>query len=108
MVKREEVSVVFQGTKAGGKVERLFGRDGLDETAIDTCELYVQENGNSVNRTIVTPACEDMGRSNSARNFIEAIEGTAEPLNTPDQALNLMKIIDAIYESARTSAPVKI
>ena len=69
MVKREEVSVVFQGTKAGGKVERLFGRDGLDDTAIDTCELYVQENGNSVNRTIITPACEDMGRSSSAAQF---------------------------------------
>lgn len=108
MIKREEVSVVFQGTKAGGKVERLFGRDGLDETAIDTCELYVQENGNSVNRTIVTPACEDMGRSDSARNFIEAIEGTAAPLNTPDQALNLMKIIDAIYESAASGKPVSI
>jgi predicted dehydrogenase len=108
MVKREEVSVVFQGTKAGGKVERLFGRDGLDETAIDTCELYVQENGNSVNRTIVTPACEDMGRSNSARNFIEAIEGKAAPLNTPDQALNLMKIIDALYQSAESGKPVSI
>ncbi len=108
MVKREEVSVVFQGTKAGGKVERLFGRDGLDETAIDTCELYVQENGNSVNRSIVTPACEDMGRSTSARNFIEAIEGTAEPLNTPDQALRLMKIIDALYHSASTGKPVSI
>ncbi len=108
MVKREEVSVVFQGTGAGGKVERLFGRDGLDETAIDTCELYVQENGNSVNRSIVTPACEDMGRSHSARNFIEAIEGKAEALNTPDQALNLMKIIDALYQSAETGKPISI
>ncbi len=108
MIKREEVSVVFQGTSAGGKVERLFGRDGLDDTAIDTCELYVQENGNSVNRAIVTPACEDMGRINSAANFIEAIEGKAAPLNTPDEALKLMKIIDAIYQSATTAAPVAL
>ncbi len=108
MVKREEVSVVFQGTLAGGKVERLFGRDGLDETAIDTCELYVQENGNSVNRTIVTPACEDMGRSASARNFIEAIAGKAAPLNTPDQALRLMQIIDALYQSAASGKPVSL
>jgi predicted dehydrogenase len=108
MVKREEVSVVFQGTQAGGKVERLFGRDGLDETSIDACELYVQENGNSVNRDIVVPACEDMGRSSSAKNFIEAIEGVAEALNTPAQALCLMKIIDAIYESATTAKPVSI
>jgi predicted dehydrogenase len=108
MIKREEVSVVFQGTKAGGKVERLFGRDGLDETAIDTCELYVQENGNSVNRSIVTPACEDMGRSLSAANFIEAIEGKSAPLNTPEQALRLMQVIDAIYASAQSGKPVSI
>ena len=49
-----------------------------------------------------------MGRSNSARNFIEAIEGKAEPLNTPDQALNLMKIIDALYQSAASGKPVTI
>ena len=106
MVKREEVSVVFQGTGAGGKVERLFGRDGIDPTAIDSCELYVQEGGNSVNRTIVVEECEDMGRIDSAANFIETLEGRAEPLNTPDQALSLMKIIDAIYESARTGQAV--
>jgi predicted dehydrogenase len=108
MVKREEVSVVFQGTKAGGKVERLFGIDGLDNTAIDTCELYVQENGHSVNRSIITPACEDMGRIGSAANFIHAIEGKAAPLNTPEQALRLMQVIDAIYASAKTKKPVSI
>lgn len=108
MVQREEVSVVFQGTAAGGKVERLFGRDGIDSTAIDTCELYVQENGHSVNRTITTPECEDMGRIGSAANFIETIEGRAHPLNTPDEALKLMRIIDAIYESARSGAPVAL
>ena len=108
MVKREEVSVVFQGTGAGGKVERLFGRDGFDETAIDTCELYVQENGNSVNRNIIVPACEDMGRIGSAKNFIEAIEGVAEAYNTPIQALRLMQIIDALYQSADSGAPVSI
>ncbi len=108
MVKREEVSVVFQGTKAGGKMERLFGIDGLDETAIDSCELYVQENGNSVNRDIITEACEDMGRIRSMANFVAVIEGKEEPLNTMDQALKLMKIVDGIYESARTQAPVAL
>jgi predicted dehydrogenase len=101
-------AVVFQGTKAGGKVERLFGIDGLDNTAIDTCELYVQENGNSVNRAIVTPACEDMGRIASAANFIEAIEGRAKPLNTPEQAYRLMQVIDAIYASAKSGKPISL
>ena len=106
MVKREEVSVNFQGSGAGGKVERLFGRDGLDETAIDTCEFYTQQQGKSVNSSIVVEECEDMGRIRSATNFIHALEGKEEPLNTPDQALALMKIIDAIYESASTGKPV--
>lgn len=108
MIKREEASVVFQGTNAGGKVERLFAVDGLDETGIDTCELYTQEQGNSVNRTIVTEACEDMGRIRSATNFVLAIEGKEEPLNTPDQALALMRVIDAAYESANSGKPVAI
>ena len=108
MIKREEVSVVFQGTKAGGKVERLFAVDGLDETAIDTCELYIQEQGNSVNRSIVTEECEDMGRIRSASNFVLAIEGKEEPLNTPNQALSLMRIIDAAYASASSGEPVAI
>ena len=108
MVKREEVSVNFQGTAAGGKVERLFGSDGLDETAIDTCEIYEQVDGKSVNRSIEVEECEDMGRIRSACNFIRTIDGSEEPLNTPDEALSLMQIIDACYESAKTGAPVSI
>lgn len=106
-VKREEVSVVFQGTKAGGKVERLFERDGFDETASDICELYTQENGNSVNRTIITEQSEDMGRIASASNFIHTINGNAQPLNTPEQAHKLMLIIDALYESAKSGRPIE-
>jgi len=108
MVKREEVSVVFQGTGAGGKIERLFGTDGLDETAIDTCEMYVQENGKSVDRTIKVEECEDMGRIRSAQNFVATIAGDEAPLNTPDQALALMQIIDACYRSAQTGKPVTV
>ncbi len=108
MVKREEVSVVFQGTQAGGKVERLFGTDGVDETAIDTCELYVQDEGKSVNQTIEVEPCEDMGRIRSAQNFIATLQGTEEPLSTPDQALSLMKVIDAVYQSAASGQPVSV
>ena len=108
MIEREVVSVVFQGSRAGGKVERLFGSDGLDDTAIDTCELYTQEEGKSVNQKIETEPCEDMGRIASAANFVETIEGTAAPLNTPQEALKLMQIIDALYQSAETGAPVAL
>ena len=108
MNKREEVSVVFQGSKAGGMVQRLFGIDGLDNTAIDACELYTLENGRSVNRSIVVPPDETMGRVRSAVNFVRVIEGKEQPLNTPDQALSLMKVIDGAYKSAATGKPVAL
>ena len=50
MNKREEVSVTFQGTKAGGLVRRLFGKDGCDETAEDVSELST-----SSRRTVRAP-----------------------------------------------------
>ena len=108
MVKQEEVSVTFQGKKAGGMIRRLFGSDGLDDTAIDDCELYVQEHGRSVNRSIKTELNEDMGRIRSAENFVRTIAGEESPLNTPDQALALMKIIDATYQSAQSGKPIDI
>jgi len=108
MNKGEEVSVTFQGEKAGGMVRRLFGTDGLDDTAIDACELYTLENGRHVNRSINVPADETMGRTRSAMNFVRVIEGTEKPLNTPDQAVALMKIIDAAYKSAATGKAVSV
>ncbi|MFY9923449.1 MAG: Gfo/Idh/MocA family oxidoreductase [Opitutaceae bacterium] len=106
--KREEVSVAFQGTRAGGLVQRLFGVDGLDDTAIDALELYSQEHGRSVNRSVLVAPDPSMGRNRSAVNFIRAIEGTEAPLNTPSEAVSLMRIIDGAYASARTGKPVKL
>jgi predicted dehydrogenase len=108
MNQREEVSVTFQGTKAGGLVRRLFGTDGLDHTALDACQLYTVEHGRQVNRDIIVPADETMGRTRSAANFIHTLEGREAPLNTPDQALSLMKIIDGAYKSAATGRPVAL
>jgi predicted dehydrogenase len=108
MNQREEVSVAFQGTKAGGLVRRLFGVDGIDATAQDACELYTLEHGRMVNRNIVVPPDETMGRLRSAMNFVRALEGTEPPLNTPEQALSLMKIIDGAYKSAATGKPVSL
>jgi predicted dehydrogenase len=108
MNQREEVSVVFQGTRAGGMVRRLFGTDGIDATAIDACELFTQENGRPVNRSIIVPPDETMGRVRSAVNFVRVLQGAEEPLNTPDQALALMRIIDGAYRSAETGRPVAL
>ncbi|PHX84975.1 MAG: oxidoreductase [Opitutia bacterium] len=108
MNQREEVSVTFQGSKAGGLVRRLFGTNGIDSTAQDDCQLYTLEHGRQVNRDIVVAPDETMGRARSALNFIRTLEGTEKPLNTPAQALALMKIIDGAYKSAATGKPVAL
>lgn len=108
MNEREEVSVTFQGSKAGGRVCRLFGVDGIDDTAIDTCQLFTHENGLPVNRKVVVTPDPTMGRIAAAVNFIETIEGKAGPLSNADEGVKLMKIIDAMYQSARSKAPVDV
>jgi predicted dehydrogenase len=108
MNEREIVSVIFQGSKMGGKVERLFGTDGLDETSIDSCKLFVEEYGNQADLDIKVGKDESMGRINNASNFINAVQGTAAAINTPREALILMRIIDALYESAASGRPVSL
>jgi len=39
---------------------------------------------------------------------VETLLGKAEALNTPQQALKLMKIIDALYESANSGKAVSL
>jgi len=107
-VERELVRVSFQGTKAGGKVERLFGIDGVDATSIDNCSLYTEEYGVQVNRNIVTEKDDTMGRVGQAANFIGVITGKEKALNTADEALILMKLVDALYESAAQGKPVQM
>jgi predicted dehydrogenase len=108
MNEREVVSVVFQGQKAGGKIQRLFRVDGLDATCIDSCEIYSQENGFPVNRSIIVELDESMGRTRSAKNFALVLDGKEAPLNNAGEAYKLMKIIDGIYASAKTGRPVEL
>ena len=107
-VEREIVRVSFQGTKAGGKVERIFGIDGIDSTSIDSCRLFTEEYGVQVNRDIVAEKDESMGRIGQAANFIGSISGKEKPLNKAEEALILMKIVDALYESAAAKKPVQM
>ncbi|MEA4865072.1 MAG: Gfo/Idh/MocA family oxidoreductase [Sphaerochaeta sp.] len=107
MNEREVVSVTFQGSKAGGKVERLFGIDGVDETSCDTAMLYTEEYGNQVNREILVQKDETMGRVANAANFVQSITEGKKPMNTPEEALILMQITDAIYKSSETGECVR-
>jgi predicted dehydrogenase len=39
---------------------------------------------------------------------VRTLEGKEKPLNTPDQALVLMQIVDSAYKSAATGRPVAL
>jgi predicted dehydrogenase len=108
MNEREVVSVTFQGQKSGGKIERLFDIDGLDGTSIDNCAIFTEEDGRQVDYLIKAEKDEQMGRLAQAANFVNAIAGREAPLNTPAQAVTLMKLVDAIYESAASGKPVRL
>jgi predicted dehydrogenase len=108
MNEREVVSVTFQGQKSGGKIERLFDIDGLDGTSIDNCAIFTEDDGRQVDFVIKAEKDEEMGRITQAANFANAITGKEAPLNTPAEAVTLMKLVDAIYESSITRKPIKL
>ena len=48
------------------------------------------------------------GHLGNIKNFADAIRGDAAPVYTPEQGLNMIKILEAIYESARTGKEVML
>ena len=109
MVKREEMSVTLQGTKEGAMLRRLFGKDGHDETAEDTSEIYrMTAKGARKDGPLTDRRDEAMGRIRCAENFVRTLQGREKPLSDPAEAVKLMRIIDAVYASAKTGRPVKV
>ena len=109
MIKREEMAVSLQGTKEGVTLSRVFGIDGDDTTALDTCEVYrMTAKGRRKDGPLTTRKDETMGRVRCAENFIRVIQRREKPLSRPSEAVKLMKIVDAIYKSSRTGRPVRV
>ena len=109
MIEREEMSVALQGTREGVRLRRLFGRDGIDATAEDTCDVYrTTAKGTRKDGPLTRRRDETMGRLDCAANFIRTIQGREKPLSDPAEAVKLMKIVDAVYRSAKTARPVKL
>ena len=109
MVKREELSVTLQGTREGVTLRRRFGRDGHDETAEDICEVYrMTAKGGRRDGPLTDRRDETMGRVRCAENFVRVLQGREEPLSDPSEAVKLMKVVDAIYRSAKAGRPVKV
>ena len=108
MIEREIVSLAVQCTNGGARMERLFGVDGLDDTATDTYQVFAHDLGKHVVVTPVVTPDPTMGRVAAAANFIKAIEGAEQPLTPFVQSVRLMSIITAMYNSAAMGAPVSL
>ncbi|MGQ9609889.1 MAG: Gfo/Idh/MocA family protein [bacterium] len=107
---RERVACVMQGSKGGVLLERTFGQDGIDDTAIDKCIIIRQEYGQPSNDEFIGLLDPYMGRRASVKAFIDSvISGQVNPLlPKPEHGLIMMKMIDAMYESSNIGKPVEI
>ena len=107
-LKREHVYATLMGTKAGASLERVFAVDGVDDSSIDTCELYTQENGVAVNRSLIVEPDPFMGRLNAVGHFVDCLTTGAQCISPGTDGLRIMKILDAAYKSASTGKAVNI
>jgi len=109
LVERERVGVELQGSRLGAQLLRIFNKDGIDDTAVDRLKIFRQGAfGCRDNANIGFMPDPDMGRVASAAHFVDVLEGREKPINTPAEAVTLMRIIDAMYRSARQGSPVSL
>jgi predicted dehydrogenase len=96
---RELMETRLLGTK-GGLVQRNFGGGYQFEA-----ELYTERNGAQYDIRLNPPA----PRPPSAQaHFADSIINRTPHVATGEEGLTVMRLLDALYESARTRKPVKV
>jgi len=96
---RELMETRLLGTKAG-----LIQRN-VDETYQYEAELYIERNGVQYDMKVHPPV---PGVSGPMAHFVDSILDDRPHVATGDEGAVVMELLDAIYESAATGAPVKI
>ncbi len=86
----------------------LFGENG--GALLNPLRIHKELHGNLIN---VTPAKEDSPQNlykksyeNELRHFVNSLRDDTIPLTNPDDYLERMRIVDAVYESARSGREV--
>ena len=98
-IKEDQMFVELRGEKAGSRMS------GID------CkfEVYTEECG--VNACLNPDINDYRGMQHheaNIRHFIDVIEGKAEPDFTPEQGVNMVKILEALYKSAQLGKEIKL
>lgn len=95
----DQMFVELRGEKAGSRMS------GIDRKF----ELFTEEYGNNVN---INPCIDDYNcpphHEQNIRHFIDVINGRCEPDFTPEQGVNMVKILEAIYKSAELGHEISL
>lgn len=94
-IKGPESKIELFGTKAGAKLDPEL-------------ELYSEENGYMTNVTLTAPTALSFDNlfKNEIDHFVSCVKGETECLAPAEDGVELMAILDALYESARTGHEV--
>lgn len=84
--------VELRGTKAGIKIEN------------DVLNVFGEKHGQEYNEQI--NARGEYGHCVAIRHFVDVVQNGTEPIFTPDQGVKMIRILNAIYESAATGKEV--
>lgn len=97
----EYVETRIYGTKGGVQMKVTLGEEDLEEY-----HAFLPEGNTVVTHPLCKFAPEDNG--NEHDDFIDAILNHRQPLCTGEEGLALCRIVDAIYESARSGKAVRL
>ncbi len=93
-IKKEHRFVELRGDKAG-----LAWKNGK-------AEIFVEENGKQKNRKVKGKNTL-LPHKNNISHYIDYLDG-AKPIFVPDQGIDMIKILSALYESAKTGKEVTL
>ncbi len=94
-IKEECRFVELRGTKSG-----MSWRNGV-------LELFTEEDGEQLN--ITAPNCkENNGHANNLKHFYDVVIDGKEPIFVGQQGIDMIKILCAIYESAKTGKEISL
>lgn len=94
-IKREHRFVELRGTKAG-----CAWKNGR-------AEMFYEKGGKQINKKL-SKKHSLIGHGRNIAHFIDVLEGKAEPIFVPQQGIDMIKILSAVYESAETGKEIAL
>ena len=90
-IKKDEGKIEFYGTKAGAKLDPEL-------------EIYTQLNGYMTNVQLDTPTALSFDGlfENEINHYVDCVLNGTECVSPAEDGVTLMRILDGIYESAKT------